>query len=128
MMVKLKERHLELRVLRIDCAVLDIAEAIVTDRNAAKSICRFAPASAGLLHIDRDRVFAEDWRRLGDPIAYERHKAIKCAEVLVPNQVPPVYIIGAYVSCAMTAAAINTIAPSLPTFINGHLFFYEEVL
>ena len=128
MMFKLKERHLELCVLRIDCAVLDIAKAVVTDMNAAKSICRFAPASTGLLHINREMVFAEDWRRPGDLIAYARHKAIKCAEALIPDQVLPIHIMGAYVSCAEAAARVNTIAPALFTMIDSHLFFYEASL
>lgn len=128
MMYKLKERHLELCVLKINCAVLDIAEAVVTDMNTAKSICRFAPASNELLLINRAMVFAEDWRHPSDPIAYIRHKAIKCAEALIPDQVPPDYITGAYVSCAAAAAKLNSTTPSLPTIIDSHLFFYEEPL
>lgn len=126
MMFKRQERHRELCILRIDTAVLDIEGAVITDMNAAKRICRFAPAPDGLIHIDRGMVFAEDWRHPGDPIAYDRHKAIKCAEALIPDKVPPVYIIGAYVSCVEVAALVNELARAFPVTIDGHLFFYEE--
>lgn len=126
MMFKRHDRHLEMCVLQIDAAVLDILGAIVTDMNAAKRIRRFAPASDGLVHVDRELVFAEDWRHPDDPIAYDRHKAIKCAEVLIPDKVPPVCIKGVYVSCAAAATIVNEIAPQLTVTINGHLFFYEE--
>lgn len=126
MMFKRKELHRELCVLRVDTAVLHIEGAIVTDMNASKRICRFAPAPDGLVHVNREMVFAEDWRHPGDPIAYERHKAIKCAEVLIPNEVRSVYIIGAYVSCSEVAVIVNELVPKLPVTIDGHLFFCEE--
>jgi hypothetical protein len=125
MMFKRKELHLELCVLRVDTGVLDIAGAVVTDMNAAKRICRFAPAPEGLIHVNHEMVFAQDWRHPGDPIAYDRHKAIKCAEVLIPDRVPPVYIMGAYVSCEEVAAVVTGIAPQLAVSIDGNLFFYE---
>lgn len=126
MMFKRHERHLELCVLRVDTAVLDIEGAIVTDMNAAKRIRRFAPAPEGLVHVDRDLVFAQDWRHPDDPIAYDRHKAIKCAEVLIPDKVAPVHIMGAYVSCAEVATVVSEIAPELPVTVNGPLFFLKE--
>jgi hypothetical protein len=125
MMFKRKERHKELCVLRIDTAVLDIEGAIVTDRNAAKRICRFAPSPDGLVHVDAAMTFSEDWRHPNDPIAYERHKAMKCAEVLIPDKIPPVYIVGAYVSCAEVAIVVNSVTPDLPIIVDGHLFFVE---
>lgn len=125
MMFKRHDSHLELCVLQIDTAVLDREGAIVTDMNAAMRISRFASASDGLMHVDREMVFAEDWRHPGDPITYDRHKAIKCAEVLIPDKVPPVYIKGVYVSCIAAAAGVTEIAPQLPVTINEHLFFYE---
>ena len=126
MMYKRHQRHWELCVLRVDTAVLDIEGAIISDMNAAKSIRRFAPAPEGLIHVNRDMVFADDWRHLGDPIAYERHKAIKCAEVLIPDKIPHVYIMGVYVSCQEVAAVVNQISPQLSVTINEHLFFREE--
>ena len=125
MLFKRKERHLELCVLRIDTAVLDIEGAIVTDMNAAKRMRRFAAAPDGLVHVNREMVFAQDWRHPNNPIAYERHKAIKCAELLIPDKVPPEHIMGAYVSCEEVEAVVKNVAPQFSITINGHVFFYE---
>ncbi len=126
MMFKRKDGHAELCVLRIAPTILEIEGAIVTDRNAAASICRFWNAADGLNNINLDMIFADDWRHPNHLIAYVNHRAIKCAEVLIPNSVPPRFIVGAYVSCAETATAIEEIAPDLPIQINEKLFFREE--
>ncbi|HLV79731.1 MAG TPA: DUF4433 domain-containing protein [Chthonomonadaceae bacterium] len=125
MLFKRQDQHLEICVLRVDTAVLDIAGAVVTDMNAAKGIARFAPAPEGLEIVNREMVFAEDWRHPGDPVAYERHRAIKCAEVLIPDQVTSVYIKGAYVSCQEALARVKAIAQTLQVTIDSHLFFRE---
>ena len=127
MMFKRKDSHAELCVLRIAPTVLEIEGAIVTDRNAAARICRFWNAPAGLANINREMVFADDWRHSNDPISFTNHRAVKCVEALIPNCVPPQYILGAYVSCAETAAAIKEIAPDLSIDINQKLFFREEL-
>lgn len=125
MMFKRQELHQELCVLRVSADVLDLSGAIISDRNAAARMCRFAPAPSGLRIVDKDRVFAEFWNH-ENPLERKLHKSIKCAEVLIPDQVPSVYIIGAYVSCSEVEAVVHEIAPQLPVTIDGHLFFYEE--
>src|SRR6266700_571843 len=90
--------HIELCVLRINPAVLDLKGVIVTDRNAASN-ARFSLSDTGLALIDREQVFAEYWIHPDDDLATYNHKKIKCAEVLVPSRIPPDYIFGAYVSC-----------------------------
>lgn len=128
MMYKRHARHLEICVLRVSTDVLDIEGAVVTDMNAAKRIRRFAPAPQGLVYVNKEMVFAEDWNRQhnGDLIAIDRHRAIKCAEVLIPKEVPHNYITGVYVSCMEAVAVVKSIVPELSVTINGHLFFYEE--
>lgn len=126
MLFKRKEQHLDICVLRVHTNVLDSAGAIITDRNAAASIARFTPSPAGLAMVDKDLVFADDWRHPNDLIALANHRAIKCAELLIPDQVAPTYIQGAYVSCAEAAATVTNLAPDLPIEVNGHLFFLEE--
>ena len=76
--------------------------------------------------VDKDRVFADDWRHPNDLIALVNHRAIKCAELLIPDQVAPTYIQGVYVSCTEAAAAVTILAPALSIEVNGHLFFLEE--
>jgi hypothetical protein len=123
MLFKRKEQHDSLCVLRISPKVLDISGAIVTDMNAASGICRFAPAPGGLDLVDAEMVFAEDWTHPNDLSGYWRHKAVKCAEVLVPDQVPARFITGAYVSCEISRDALQAIAANLKVRVNEHLFF-----
>ncbi len=75
--------------------------------------------------VDKELVFAERWTD-PDPIAYYRRKSAKCAEVLVPDAVPPEYIFGAYVSTEEGSTAIRQICELPDQFqveVDGHLFF-----
>jgi hypothetical protein len=123
MLYKRKDQHRDLCVLRISTGVLDIEGAIISDRNAAARVPRFSPSPAGLAHVGRVEVFAEDWRHPGKPLEYARHKAVKCAEVLIPDKIPPVYITGAYVSSKQSQKLVVGIAPDLNTVLDPHLFF-----
>ncbi len=125
MLYKRKDVHVDLCVLRISAAILDIEGVIVTDRNAAASIASFRRPAAGLALVDREQVFADDWRHPGDELEYYRHRSIKCAEVLVPHRVPPTYIVGAYVSCIQSQTALLAVAPDLGVTIDPHFFFLE---
>ena len=116
--------HIELCVLRINPAVLDLKGVIVTDRNAASN-ARFSLSDTGLALIDREQVFAEYWIHPDDDLATYNHKKIKCAEVLVPSCIPSKYIFGAYVSCNQSHGRLRSIAPQLPITIDAHLFFQE---
>ena len=49
--------------------------------------------------VDYDMVHAHDWRHPGDVQAYRTHKAVKCTEVLVPDQVDQTHIARILVSC-----------------------------
>lgn len=120
-----KDSHAELCVLRIDPAVLDLDDVVVSDRNAASN-ARFSPGKTGLSLIDREQVFAEYWTHPGDELATDNHKKIKCAEVLVPSRIPPTYIVGAYASCVQSARRLGEIAPQLPVTLDAHLFFQEQ--
>ena len=125
MLYKRKDTHTELCVLGISTAVLDLDGVIVTDRNAAATIASFRPVATGLPLLDRDLVFADDWRHPGDELEYLKHRSIKCAEVLVPDRVPRTYITGAYVSCIQSQAKFAKIASDLKITIDPHLFFLE---
>ncbi len=126
MLFKRKDAHMEICVLRISTTILDIAGVVVTDRNAAASIARFRPAPAGLSDIDHEQVFADDWRHPGDPLEYQQHRSIKCAEVLVPGRILPSSILGAYVSCTQSQAKLADIAPNLSITLHPHFFSWRE--
>ncbi len=127
MLYKRKDAHAKLCILRISTAILDLDGVIVTDRNAASTIARFSPVATGLALIDRDLVFAEYWHHPGDDLASDNHKKIKCAEVLIPECIPPKYIFGAYVSCTESQSKLREIISSqIPIAINAYLFFLEK--
>ncbi len=123
MMFVRRGRHKSICVLRVSTDVLDLAEVVVTDQNAASPYCLFKPAPSGLSSVDFAMVFADDWRHPGNPTAYYRHRSVKCAEVLVSDSVNPDFIMGAYVSCDASRDEMSAVAPGLPTKVNRHLFF-----
>jgi hypothetical protein len=107
-------------LLRVSADVLDLDGVVIADRNASTDLVRFAPAPGGLSNVTKELVFAQYWTH-DNPIETQRHRAIVCAEVLVPDQVPTRYIDGAYASCQATA---DTIArEGFPVTVKPHLFF-----
>lgn len=96
MLYKRKDISDSLCVLAISSKVMDLPEVVITDRNAAASLVHFYDPIEGIYKIDFDIVFEKYWQR-EDYFEYQNHKAIKCAEILVPNCVPYKYILGAYV-------------------------------
>ncbi len=122
MLLKKSDIHESICVLRVSADVLDIRNVVVTDGNAASKYVSFRPAPAGLAIVDRDRTFAEWWTH-DDQIEQWRHSSQKCAEVLVPDLVPPLYVIGAYVSCNDSRDAFHSLAPDPAVTVNPRLFF-----
>lgn len=127
MMYSIKESHNTLTVLSISPDIIDLPGIIVTDRNASRDFALFKPASDGLDMIDPELIFAERWTHPNDPIKYDEHQGIMCAEVLVPKKIEVDYIVKAYVSCDQShetmVSILGTAGKNLEIFINGHLFF-----
>ena len=123
MMSRVRAHHVSLCVLRVSTGVLDLPEVMIADSNAASKYVRFAASPSGLALIDRDLVFAESWMHPGDQIREWQHKAIKCAEVLVPDRVDPGFVSGAYVSCEQSGAQLAGAAPTLHSTVDADLFF-----
>ena len=122
MLFKRKDRHLDLCVLRVDPDVLNLPQVVITDGNAASNYTRFFPSPAGLSKVDKSLVFATYWTD-SDQFEAWRKKAAKCAEVLAPDQVPPRFILGAYVSCEEAQLKLKELAPTLTVVVNAPLFF-----
>jgi hypothetical protein len=122
MLLKKSDIHEQICVLQVSADVLDIRNVVVTDSNAASKYVSFKPAPEGLAIVDRDRTFAEWWTH-DDQIEQWRHSAQKCAEVLVPDAVPPAYVVGAYVSCDGSRECLQRLAPGLSITVDAHLFF-----
>lgn len=117
-----KEDHARLCILRIDPAVVAIPNVVVSDMNAARNAARFYPPVEGLGRLDVGVMFAQYWTH-ADPQERDRRKAMMCAEILVPHQIDPSYILGAYVSCEQSRRDVEAVAPGLPVDVNPYLFF-----
>ena len=112
--------HPNLCVLRVSTDVLDLPGVVIADRNAASSYVSFGPVASALGSIDYKLVFAESWTYPEDQAKERSHKAIKCAEVLVPDRVDSDYVFGAYVSGVTSRARSQrsrrrSKQPSMPT-------------
>lgn len=114
--------HEDLCVIRIDKAVLNLENVVISDENAARGWARFEPLPEGLRMIDREELFSNSWDHT-DPYEKQRLKGIMCAEILVPTSVKKDYIRGAYVSSNVGNTSLSSKCSTLPITINSHLFF-----
>lgn len=115
--------HATVAVVRVSAEVLELADVVIADQNAASKYARFYASPDGLRQLEEGYVFARDW---GDPsvdqIDYWRRKSRRSAEVLVPDRVPPAYLRGAYVSCEQARAQWQPTTPLVIT-VDPDLFF-----
>ena len=96
MLYRLQDKAESLCILAIDTDVLEIPGCILSDRNASTFLAKFYSPEDGFDCINFNLVYAKDWRDI-DTYEYLKKKAIKCAEILVPNCVPYEYITSACV-------------------------------
>lgn len=120
---KRRNRNNEICILRINASVLDLQGVIISDRNASSDYVRFYPVSQGLAAIDRDRLFAKYWTHRDNQYEEWAHKSVKCAEVLVPDQVETRYILGTYVANQAALAALKKLRIGLTVSIKSDIFF-----
>lgn len=86
-----------LAVIAFDCSVLDLPGCVLADRNASSDYASFFAPLEGLEAIRFDLVYARYWRDGIDTVEDMEHKAIKNAEALIPDAVPPSFIRGVFV-------------------------------
>lgn len=96
MLYKRQDEADNLCILAVSNKVLDIEGCVVSDQNAATNLVRFYEPDMGIEKIDFNKVFAQVWIHPNNRETM-LHRAIKCAEVLVPNAIPYEYVIGACV-------------------------------
>jgi len=123
MMFRRKALHSQICVLQVSTDVLDLEETVVATQNASSDYVAFRPASAGLAMLDYELVFARDWRD-PDQITYFRKKSGRCAELLVPDRVPPELIVGVVCSCEESARTVRAVCDR-PVSVDPDLFFQE---
>jgi ssDNA thymidine ADP-ribosyltransferase, DarT len=122
MLFKRKEEAPNLCVLRIATQALDLEGAVISDQNAASDYVRFLHPRQWEL-LDFDAIYAMDWRHPGDQVAYWRHRARKCAEVLVPQRLETRFLTGVYVVDDVAKARLVALGCALPVTLNPVLFF-----
>ena len=94
MMYRRRDQHNFLCVLAVNAQILNLNGIVISDQNAARNYAKFIAPNEMETALD----YIRDWN---DDDAFEKskRKAIKCAEVLVPNCIPYQHIVGAIVSC-----------------------------
>ncbi len=110
-------------VLRVSMEILKIPGAVITDQNAVSKYVKFS-APDRLKFMDLDYVFAANWKHPENQIEEWRHSSAKCAEVLIPQRIPPDYLLGAYALNDAVRAELEALGFALPIHIDADLFFH----
>lgn len=119
-MYRLRERHKELCVVKVNRQVMELPDVVVADRDALVRGARFGHGIPGLNLIDEEQVYARDWTHVDKEIQRDL-KQVKCAEVLVPGTVRPRFLQGVYFSCA--SSAYFEMVNQLQCIIDPDIFF-----
>ena len=112
----------QLCVFAITRNVLDIDGCIVTDRNASTEIVRFSSPTVGIETIEFDKVFSRVWVH-NDQFERQNHKAIKCAEVLIPYRIDYSLIIKAFVCENESMQKMKKIGFEKEIIVDRDIFF-----
>jgi len=121
MMSKRRGQAESLCILSISIQVLQCKGVVLTDRNASSEYVRFYQAQ-DVSKLPLDQIYLEDWTHV-DQYTYWRQKSHKCAEVLVPFEVPYIYIRGAYVVDEATQINLFNSGFKKKIKISPNLFF-----
>jgi hypothetical protein len=123
MMSKRRQEAPHLCVLRVARRVLEIQGAVITDQNAASAYVRFyAPNQISLLNLEL--IFARSWKHPEDQIREWKHSSAKCAEVLIPQRIPPELIEGAFVLDDVAGQSLKETGFARSISIDADLFFH----
>jgi hypothetical protein len=126
MMYRRQDQAEEMCVLAIHCSILNLPDSVVSDRNAASDYARFYEPLEAMYSLDFPKIYAKNWNH-DDPIEKATHKSIKCAEILIPNQVPYSYVCGAYVMNQEAKVRMTEMGFDKKTVINPAVFFRQEM-
>lgn len=123
MMSRRRNEAPRLCVLRISPDILNIPGAVITDQNAASKYVLFM-APDRIKYLNFDYLFARSWKHPEDQIEEWRHSSAKCAEVLVPQRIPPEFLLGAYVLTDAAKRRLEGHGFKLPIQVNSDIFFH----
>lgn len=122
MLSRKRNQNEEICILKVDRTVLDFEGVILSDRNASSEYAAFYGVELGLENLNFELIYARYWT---DDNYYEQciKKSIKCAEVLLPNCVPPNCILSAAVVNEAAAERLKAVGFNKQIFIVPGLFF-----
>lgn len=123
MLYFLKDQHAELCILRINPAVMALPGVIISDRTSSSEYARFSRYPEGLARLNAEVIFARYWIHPDNPFMEMEHKSIKCAEVLVPDNIDPQFITGCYVSCDDALERFKMKNVSVSVILKSFMFF-----
>ena len=123
MMSRRRDEAPRLCVLRVSTEILSIPGAVITDQNAASNYVRFSTPD-WLRFMNRDYIFAQNWKHPDNQIEEWRHSSAKCAEVLIPERIPAKFLLGAYVVDDDAKRRLEACDFQLPISIDSDLFFH----
>lgn len=101
MLSSLRHKNNDICIICIDPKILNIPGVVMTDMNAARTLVIFYEVNYGLENINFRKIFMDNWTS-DDPTIYNDNKGAKCAEILVPHRIDPMYILG-FVVCSEEA-------------------------
>lgn len=122
MMYLRRDDACDLCVLKISCDILNIIDVVIADKNASSEYVRFYDSKNGLENLNYDLIYAEYWTD-NDYYEYYKKKSIKCAEILVPYNIPYDYILSAAVVDEHAKNKLLQCSFNKPIFIQPKLFF-----
>jgi len=123
MMYRRCNERKDLCVLKISKSVDEIENVVFSDQNASSDYARFYSPEEGYERLNFDLIYAADWRHLNNRVMYYIHSSTKCAEVLIPNLLPPQYIKSIYTSDENMRQYVKRLCPNINVEINPYLFF-----
>ncbi len=112
----------EICILKFDRVIIDMHGVVVSDMNASSAYATFYPPEEGLRRIDFGLVFANYWTD-DNYFEYRRKKSIKCAEVLVPREIPYKYVISAAVISSVAKERLADLGFDRPIEVCPKIFF-----
>jgi len=122
MLSKVRKYNDFICILCVKPEVLMLENVIISDRNASSNWASFHKSPGGLEYLNKDKIFATSWKHENLQEEWE-HKSVKCAEVLVPNEVEAKYIFKAVVYNEKAKSELVANSFLLPIEIDNQIFF-----
>ena len=120
-----KRRFEDICIVRIKPEILNTPGAVVADQNASSKYVKFSEPAEGLKLLDYRMVYAKDWRD-EDQFTYMKKKSHKCAELLIPDRVPPEFIDAIAVKNTQDQDRVKMLVHSnIVICLQPHLFFID---